>query len=274
MINGQKAWATNGGIADVHVVIASVDRELGSRGHAAFVIPPGTKGCEQGAKVKKHGLRASHTADVHLDDCRVPGACLLGGKEKLDERLARVREGKKAEVAGGDADLRGEPADGRRPGARHRPRRLRVRARVRQRARAVRPRDHREPVDRLRPGRHEAGDRRRPPARLARRLDGPHRPEIRKRRGLDVEAEGRRGRRLGRPSGRSRSSAATATPASSRSSGCTATRRSTRSSRAPPRSSAWSSPARSPASTSNSCSRPAQDSGVRYCLRGRQRFRA
>ena len=96
VINGQKAWATNGGIANVHVVIASVDRELGSRGHAAFVIPPGTPGCEQGAKVKKHGLRASHTADVHLDDCRVPGSCLLGGKEKLDERLARVREGKKA----------------------------------------------------------------------------------------------------------------------------------------------------------------------------------
>jgi acyl-CoA dehydrogenase len=96
VINGQKAWATNGGIANVHVVIASVDRELGSRGHAAFIIPPGTKGCEQGAKVKKHGLRASHTADVHLDDCRVPGSCLLGGKEKLDERLARVREGKKS----------------------------------------------------------------------------------------------------------------------------------------------------------------------------------
>jgi acyl-CoA dehydrogenase len=96
VINGQKAWATNGGIANVHVVIASVDRELGSRGHAAFVIPPQTKGCEQGAKVKKHGLRASHTADVHLDDCRVPGSCLLGGKEKLDERLARVREGKKS----------------------------------------------------------------------------------------------------------------------------------------------------------------------------------
>jgi acyl-CoA dehydrogenase len=96
VLNGQKAWATNGGIADVHVVIASVDRELGSRGHAAFVIPPGTEGCEQGAKVKKHGLRASHTADVHLDDCRVPGSCLLGGKERLDERLARAREGKKS----------------------------------------------------------------------------------------------------------------------------------------------------------------------------------
>jgi acyl-CoA dehydrogenase len=102
VLNGQKAWATNGGIANVHVVIASVDRELGARGHAAFVVPPGTKGLEQGAKVKKHGLRASHTADVHLDDCRVPGRCLLGGKEKLEERLARAREGKRT---GGQAAM-------------------------------------------------------------------------------------------------------------------------------------------------------------------------
>jgi acyl-CoA dehydrogenase len=93
VLNGQKAWATNGGIAGVHVVIATADRSLGARGHAAFVVPPGTKGLQQGAKVAKHGLRASHTADVYLDDCRVPGACLLGGKAKLDERLARAREG-------------------------------------------------------------------------------------------------------------------------------------------------------------------------------------
>jgi acyl-CoA dehydrogenase len=96
VINGQKAWATNGGIANVHVVVASVDRELGSRGQAAFVIPPGTPGLSQGAKVRKHGLRASHTAEVILDDCRVPGSCLLGGKEKLDQRLARAREGTSA----------------------------------------------------------------------------------------------------------------------------------------------------------------------------------
>jgi acyl-CoA dehydrogenase len=96
VLNGQKAWATNGGIADVHVVIATVDPELGSRGHAAFVIPIDTPGISQGAKVKKHGLRASHTADVHLDDCRIPGEWLLGGKEKLDERLARAREGKRS----------------------------------------------------------------------------------------------------------------------------------------------------------------------------------
>jgi len=77
VLNGQKARATNGGIAAVHVVVASVDPELGSRGQAGFVIGPNTKGLEMGTKVKKHGLRASHTADVFLDDCRVPGACLL-----------------------------------------------------------------------------------------------------------------------------------------------------------------------------------------------------
>ena len=96
VLNGQKAWATNGGIANVHVIVASVDPELGARGQAAFVVPPGTKGLEMGTKLKKHGIRASHTADVFLDDCRVPGSCLLGGKEKLDERLARAREGTKA----------------------------------------------------------------------------------------------------------------------------------------------------------------------------------
>ncbi len=94
IINGQKAWATNGGISDVHVVIATVDPELGSRGHAAFVVPMSeVKGISQGSKVSKHGLRASHTADVYLDDCRVPAGYVLGGKEKLDERLARVRYG-------------------------------------------------------------------------------------------------------------------------------------------------------------------------------------
>jgi acyl-CoA dehydrogenase len=97
VLNGQKAWATNGGIADVHVVIATVDPELGSRGHAAFVVPMSeAKGISQGAKVSKHGLRASHTADVYLDDCRIPAENVLGGKEKLDARLARVREGKRS----------------------------------------------------------------------------------------------------------------------------------------------------------------------------------
>ena len=94
VLDGTKAWITNGGLADVHVVVAVVDPELKSRGHASFVVPPNTPGLSQGQKYKKHGIRASHTAEVVLDGVRVPGSCLLGGKEKLDERLARVREGK------------------------------------------------------------------------------------------------------------------------------------------------------------------------------------
>ncbi|MGR6316561.1 acyl-CoA dehydrogenase family protein [Micromonospora soli] len=96
VLNGQKAYATNGGIAGVHVVTASVDPELGSRGQAAFVVPPGTPGLNATRKLRKLGLRASHTADVFLDDVRVPGRCLLGGREALDERLARARSGQRA----------------------------------------------------------------------------------------------------------------------------------------------------------------------------------
>ncbi|MQA94740.1 MAG: acyl-CoA dehydrogenase [Streptosporangiales bacterium] len=97
VINGTKTWATNGGIANVHVVVASVDPELGTRGQASFIVPPGTPGLSQGQKFKKHGIRASHTAEVVLDGVRVPGRCLVGGKEKLDARLARAREGRRSQ---------------------------------------------------------------------------------------------------------------------------------------------------------------------------------
>ena len=103
-LNGVKTWATNGGIADVHVIVASVDPQLKARGQASFVVGPEFKGkgLSQGQKFKKHGIRASHTAEVVLEDLVLPGSALLGGKEKLDARLARVREGKKA---GGQAAM-------------------------------------------------------------------------------------------------------------------------------------------------------------------------
>ncbi len=93
VLNGTKTWATNGGIASVHVVVASVDPALGARGQASFIVPPGTAGLAMGQKFRKHGIRASHTAEVLLSDVRVPGQCLLGGRDRLEERLARVREG-------------------------------------------------------------------------------------------------------------------------------------------------------------------------------------
>src|SRR6516225_3118038 len=64
VINGVKTWATNGGIANVHVVVAAVDPALGARGQASFIVPPGTPGLAMGQKFRKHGIRASHTAEV------------------------------------------------------------------------------------------------------------------------------------------------------------------------------------------------------------------
>jgi alkylation response protein AidB-like acyl-CoA dehydrogenase len=93
VLNGTKTWATNGGIADVHIVVASVEPAYGSRGQATFIVPPGTRGLSQGQKFRKMGIRASHTAEVVLDDVRVPGRCLVGGKERLDARLARLASG-------------------------------------------------------------------------------------------------------------------------------------------------------------------------------------
>ena len=93
VLNGVKTWVTNGGFANVHVVVASVDPDLGSRGQASFIVPPGTPGLSMGQKFRKHGIRASHTAEVVLSDVRVPGRCVVGGRERLEERLARVRAG-------------------------------------------------------------------------------------------------------------------------------------------------------------------------------------
>ena len=80
ILNGTKTFITNGGIADVHVLVLSVDPALGARGQASFVVPPGTPGLSMGQKFKKLGIRASHTAEVILDDCRIPGRCVLGGR--------------------------------------------------------------------------------------------------------------------------------------------------------------------------------------------------
>jgi acyl-CoA dehydrogenase len=93
VLNGTKVFITNGGIADVHVVVATVDPNLGHRGQAAFVVPKGTPGLSQGKKESKLGIRASHTAEVILEDCRVPLDHLLGGIEKLERRLERARSG-------------------------------------------------------------------------------------------------------------------------------------------------------------------------------------
>ena len=92
-------WIGNGGIANVHVVNATVDPELGHRGQALFVVPGGTPGLELVRKLDKLGCRASHTAELRFDGVRVPADHLLGGDAKLEESLERAREAQ-AEAAG------------------------------------------------------------------------------------------------------------------------------------------------------------------------------
>lgn len=95
VIDGHKMWIGNGGIANVHVVNAVVDEELGHRGQALFVVPGGTPGLEMVRKLDKLGCRASHTAELRFDGVRVPAANLLGGDEKLEHKLANAREAQK-----------------------------------------------------------------------------------------------------------------------------------------------------------------------------------
>jgi len=92
VIDGHKVFIGNGGIADVHVVVATVDPEAGHRGQGVFIVPKGTSGLSMLRKLDKLGCRASHTGEIVLEDCRVPADQLLGGWERLQERIAKGRE--------------------------------------------------------------------------------------------------------------------------------------------------------------------------------------
>lgn len=81
VLNGTKTFITNGARASWNVVFATVDRSLGRAGHRAFVVEQGTPGFRVGRIMKKMGLRASETAELVLENCRVPAENLLGGEE-------------------------------------------------------------------------------------------------------------------------------------------------------------------------------------------------
>src|SRR5947208_6363637 len=103
VVDGHKMWIGNGGIADVHVVNAVVEPEAGLHGQAMFVIPRDTPGLVLVRKLEKLGCRASHTAEVRFDGCRVPADHLLGGEERLERRLAKHRD-PSSDGADGDDD--------------------------------------------------------------------------------------------------------------------------------------------------------------------------
>ena len=116
VLNGTKAWITNGGIADVHVVVAAVDPALKGRGQASFVVPPGTRGALAGPEVQE----ARHPGVAH-------GRGRAGGRAGAGPLPARRQGAARREVgqgprggalgpeAAGHVDLRGDPTRRRRP---------------------------------------------------------------------------------------------------------------------------------------------------------------
>lgn len=81
VLNGRKCYITNGAKAVWTVIFATVDPALGRAGHRAFVVEKGTPGFEVGKIEEKIGLRANETAELVLEDCRVPEENLLGGED-------------------------------------------------------------------------------------------------------------------------------------------------------------------------------------------------
>jgi acyl-CoA dehydrogenase len=86
VLNGTKMYCTNGARAEVVVVNATVDKSLGRQGQKFFVIEKGTPGFKIGKIEKKMGLTASETAELILDDCRIPFDNILGGAEALEPK--------------------------------------------------------------------------------------------------------------------------------------------------------------------------------------------
>src|SRR5687768_9047031 len=93
VLNGTKVFITNGSVADVFVIVATVDPELGHRGQASFIIHKDDPGIRPGKKEKKLGIRASDTSEVILEDCRIPADRVLGGLDKLESKLAKAKSG-------------------------------------------------------------------------------------------------------------------------------------------------------------------------------------
>ncbi len=86
VLNGRKCYITNGARASWNVVFATIDPSLGRAGHRAFVVEKGTPGFSVGRIEDKMGLRASETAELVLEDCRVPEENLLGGEDSYKSK--------------------------------------------------------------------------------------------------------------------------------------------------------------------------------------------
>ena len=99
VLNGTKCWITHGQCSDVVVVIARTGDLLDSNGMTTFVVERGTKGLKAGKKENKLGMRASETAEVIFEDCRVSEANILGKEGDGFKQAMKVLDGGRISIA-------------------------------------------------------------------------------------------------------------------------------------------------------------------------------
>ena len=99
VLDGTKAFITNGSVAGTAVVLAKTDPAAGGRGVSAFIIERGTPGFRPGQRYKKLGLHASDTAELVFEGARVPKANLLGERNRGFQDTKKVLEGGRIAMA-------------------------------------------------------------------------------------------------------------------------------------------------------------------------------
>jgi isovaleryl-CoA dehydrogenase len=105
VLNGNKMWITNGPGAEVLVVYATLDPELGSKGVTAFLIEKGMKGYSTAQKLDKLGMRGSDTCELVFEDCEVPAANVLGEVGRGARVLMSGLDYERVVLAGGPLGL-------------------------------------------------------------------------------------------------------------------------------------------------------------------------
>jgi len=100
ILNGTKAWITNGYEADAAIVFATTDASAGHKGISAFVVPMPTAGLSLGKKEEKLGIRASSTCNLIFEDCRIPKECLLGEEGQGFKIAMMTLDGGRIGIAG------------------------------------------------------------------------------------------------------------------------------------------------------------------------------
>lgn len=105
VLDGQKRWITNGGLAQFYTVFATLDPALRHKGICCFVVDRDTPGVRPGRKEVKLGQRASNTTDVILEDVKVPKANLIGREGEGFKIAMRCFDRSRPWIAAGAAGL-------------------------------------------------------------------------------------------------------------------------------------------------------------------------